>query len=121
MTRDMIVEAKHRMSRVARRVDALRTVEGADQRTSASDARIALCIASGIALDDIDPSSGHDMSRASYESVRASWRRIVQEHGWSEFFDRPVYEEVIAWWTERRPEFVDGDDWLAGLLKEDPP
>jgi hypothetical protein len=33
-----------------------------DQRTSMADSRIALNIARGVALDDIDPANGYDYS-----------------------------------------------------------
>ncbi|GGV37376.1 hypothetical protein GCM10010293_41170 [Streptomyces griseoflavus] len=86
-----------------------------DHQTSMADARIALCVAEGISLDDIDPASGYSLSRASYESVRESWRYTVKAHGWSECY-RGDLEEVRAYWSERRPEFTEGDDWLAGLV-----
>jgi len=111
-------EARLRLIRLARQRDTLRTVEGIEQRTSMNDARIALCIALGRDLDDIDATSGHSLSRESYESVRESWRYTIQMHGWNDWFERNL-TEALAWWRERRPAFVDGDDWLAGLLNED--
>ncbi|WP_428956210.1 hypothetical protein [Streptomyces sp. cg35] len=112
-------EARLRIMRLALRRDTLQTVEGVEQRTSVNDARIALCVAVGRDVDDIDPTSGHDLSREAYESVRQSWRWNIQMHGWSDWFERNL-AEVLAFWRERRPEFVDGDDWLAGIIKEDP-
>jgi hypothetical protein len=102
------------MSRIAQGRDSLRTVEGVEQRTSMNDARIALCVALGREPDDLDPNSGHDLSRAAYESVRESWRWNIQMHGWNDWYERNL-EDALAWWRERRPEFLDGDDWLAGL------
>ncbi|MGW9401459.1 hypothetical protein [Streptomyces sp. NPDC055642] len=119
-TRDIAAkEARLRMLRLAQSRDSHRTVAGVEQRTSMNDARIALCIAMGRDLDDIDPTSGHDLSREAYESVRTSWRYTIQMHGWSDWHEREL-GNALAWWRERRPEFVDGDDWLAGLLKDDP-
>ena len=83
----------------------------ADRMTSLYDARIALCIAQGNALDDIDPSSGLSMSRESYERVRQSWRNQAKQPGWCEYL-RPDLEKAIAFWAERRPEFIQGDNWL---------
>lgn len=117
--RDMAKGARLRMMRLARQRDTLRTVEGVEQRTSMNDARIALCIALGRNLDDIDATSGHSLSRESYESVRQSWRWNIQMHGWNEWYEQGL-AEALAWWRERRPDFVDGDDWLAGIAKEDP-
>ncbi|HZP49650.1 hypothetical protein [Actinocrinis sp.] len=95
-------------------------VAAADNRTSMCDARIALCIALGVPAEDIDPASGYDLSRATYESVRASWRRHVEMHGFSEQYDRPRYEAAFGSWASRRPQFTNGDDWLAGVLKPEP-
>ena len=64
----------------------------ADVRAALADARTALCIARGVALDEIDPASGHDLSRAAYEAA----------------FD---------WWSARRPQYTGGDDWLAEIHK----
>lgn len=91
-------------------------VARADNRTSMNDARTALCIALGVPLDDIDPASGHDLTRRSYESVRQSWRDQVAMHGFSEQYDRPRYEAAFGYWAARRPQFTD-DDWLASLAK----
>jgi hypothetical protein len=88
-----------------------------DRETSMVDARIALCVAEGIAIDDIDPASGYSLSRKSYESVRQSWRYTIREHGWSECYRRDL-EEVLAYWAARRPEFTEGDDWLADRCDE---
>lgn len=89
----------------------------ADSRTSMNDARIALCVARGIALEDIDAASGHDWSRRGYESVRQSWRIHAADVGAFGEWSQAAYEEAFARWAERRPEFTDGDDWLAGLAK----
>lgn len=87
----------------------------ADRMTSLADARIALCVAQGNSLDDIDPASGYSLSRESYEHVRQSWRNQAKQPGWNECY-RPGLEKAITFWSERRPEFTRGDDWLAGLV-----
>ncbi|MFI7089645.1 hypothetical protein ACIBUR_39425 [Streptomyces anulatus] len=84
----------------------------ADRLTSMADARTGSCIAAGVALDDIDPSSGYDHSRRAYNRVRASWIDLIRQHGASQFHEIPGLEEVRASWAKTRPEFVDGDDWL---------
>lgn len=103
-------EARLRIMRLARQRDTLKTVEGVEQRTSVNDARIALCIAAGVELDDIDPASGSALTRQAYENFRHSWRWNIQMHGWNEWYERNL-NESLAWWRERRPSFVAGDDW----------
>ncbi|MFF7021433.1 hypothetical protein ACFY97_10500 [Streptomyces klenkii] len=85
----------------------------ADRLTSMADARAGICIAAGVAIDDIDPASGYDHSRRGYNLVRASWVDLIRQHGASEFHEIPDIEEVRASWAEKRPEFIEGDDWLA--------
>lgn len=118
-----IAAARLRAAAVHREERAKLTPEQiADRKTSLADARIALCLAQGIALDDIDPASGYSLSRESYEQVRQSWRNQVKQPGWSEYL-RPDYEKAFAFWSVRRPEFTNGDDWFVGLedlLKEGP-
>jgi hypothetical protein len=87
-----------------------------DKRTSLADARIALCLARGVAMDDIDPSMGYDYSRAAYDESRRSWVLFIRDEGWSDFYDKqgrfdpaPAYDN----WSMRRPHFTAGDDWLA--------
>ncbi|WP_330479882.1 hypothetical protein OG301_39415 (plasmid) [Streptomyces platensis] len=87
----------------------------ADRRTSMADARIALCVTQGTALDDIDPASGYSLNWESYESVRQSWRNQAKQPGWSECYRRDL-EKAIAFWSEHRPEFTESDDWLEGLV-----
>lgn len=94
-------------------------VAAADLRTSMDDARAALCIAQGVPFGDIDPASGHNLTRAAYEAARAEWRQRVGEYGFSEQYDRPRYQAARDRWERRRPQFTDGDDWLAGLIKPD--
>lgn len=112
-TNQLRSNARLRMSRLARGKDNLRTVAGVEQRTSMDDARIALCVAVGVDLEDIDPSSGHNISRAAYGRSRDSWVRHIAEWGWSDLYDGPVLAEVMERWTARRPQFTAGDDWKA--------
>jgi hypothetical protein len=87
----------------------------ADNRTSMNDARIALCIEQGVALEDIDPTTGHDRSLRGYNSVRSSWVDAVKYHGLTEYLQRDM-AEVFADWAGRRPEFAVGDDWEADAV-----
>lgn len=67
-------------------------------------------------MDDIDPASGYDRSRRSYDRVRASWVDLVRQHGASPFFEVRDIEWARGLWADTRPEFLEGDDWLdAGL------
>ena len=87
-------------------------VAEADRRTSVADARIGLCLALGVAEEDICPASGGDYSAESYERVRASWRNLARVHGFSRSFDGPLLEAARALWLARRPEWV-VDDWVG--------
>lgn len=109
--------ATTRLLRVADQARRSDPVLRADGRTSVADARAALCIAQGMPVDEIDPASGHDLTRRAYEDVRLSWRRYVEMHGFSEEYDRPRYEAAFAWWAARRPDLTAGDDWLASIHK----
>ncbi|SHL74186.1 hypothetical protein [Streptomyces yunnanensis] len=84
-----------------------------DRLTSMADARIAIGAAQGVDLDDIDPASGYDYSRRAYDNVRRSWIVNIKYHGWSPFYEQQHLDKALASWTEHRPEFTAGDDWLA--------
>lgn len=84
-----------------------------DKRTSMADSRIALCIARGVHMDDIDPASGYDYSRTAYDSTRHSWVWNIKQHGFNDIYDGPALTRHIANWTAHRPDYIAGDDWLA--------
>lgn len=88
-----------------------------DQRTSMADARIAFCLARGVAMDDIDPASGYDYSRRAYDSCRHSWVWNIKVHGFSTAYEGVGLKRAIANWTAHRPDFIAGDDWLADAEK----
>jgi hypothetical protein len=92
-------------------------VKRADTATSMCDLRAALCIANGIPQGEIDPAGGYDLTRAAYERVRQSWRNVAEGRGLDPDCERPAYDRAVAYWAARQPEFTDGDDWLAGVLK----
>ncbi|MFD7738025.1 hypothetical protein [Kitasatospora sp. NPDC059800] len=85
----------------------------ADQQTSMADARTAICLANDVAIDDIDPATGYNHSRHAYYRVRDSWVDLIRQHGYSELYQLADITEVRALWAEKRPEFVEGDDWLT--------
>jgi hypothetical protein len=84
-----------------------------DQRTSMADSRIALNIARGVDLDDIDPASGYDYSRAAYDRCRQSWVVNIRDHGHSDMYEGDALRRATANWTAHRPDYIAGDDWLA--------
>ncbi|HEY5835033.1 hypothetical protein [Streptomyces sp.] len=88
-----------------------------DQRTSMADARIALCLAAGTDMDDIDPASGYDYSQRAYNSSRQSWIDKVKYHRFSEWYDREPLNETLANWAAHRPDATAGDDWLAAGIE----
>lgn len=88
-----------------------------DQRTSMSDARIALCLARGVDMNDIDPASGYNYSRAAYDRCRQSWVSNIENHGFSNLYQGAALTRAIANWTSHRPDLIAGDDWLADAEK----
>lgn len=87
-----------------------------DYRTSMADARIALCVAMGNTFDDIDPTSGYSTSRTSYDNARTSWIRSIKSHGFNAMYEEAPLAKARAFWAERRPQYLVGDDWLAAGL-----
>lgn len=87
---------------------------GRDARTSLADARAALCIARGVDLDDIDPSTGHDLSRRAYDTARRSWRSLAREDGLTQY-TRAKMRAAYDRWAQLRPDFTASDDWFADL------
>jgi hypothetical protein len=109
-----IAAARLRAAAVHREERARLTPEQvADRMTSLMDARIALRVAVGNSLDDIDPSSGLSVSHSSYEATRHSWISSIRYHGFNEEYDREALNKALAFWTERRPQYLNEDDWLA--------
>lgn len=77
-----------------------------------AELRREVCLARGVLPDDIDPGTGHEISRRAYEQVRREWRDLAA--------GRPLeghalrgYQAARAYWQQRLPEWTDGDDWLA--------
>jgi len=79
-----------------------------DWRAARADLRAASCLASGMAVADIDPRQGYDISRAAYESVRAQWQELLATDGDNAWTQRS-YREVRSMWLTYRPDW--NDDW----------
>ena len=85
-------------------------VADANQQTIMADLRAAICLAAGVSPDDIGP-GGYDYSAAGFARVRASWLGHIEMFGLAMFDDNP--EQVLADWSEVRPDFTEGEDWRA--------
>jgi len=85
-------------------------VADADHATVMADLRAAVCLAAGVAPEDIGP-GGYDYSAAGFARVRASWLRHIEMFGLGLFDENP--EKVLADWSQVRPEFTAGEDWRA--------
>lgn len=85
---------------------------GPDMATSRADARTALCIAQGVAMEDIDPSLGYDRSERAYQNVRASHVRNLREQPGSEYAARDA-RWAHDLWMGHRPDLTEGDDWIS--------
>lgn len=100
---------------ISRAICRLRTVvaaAGPDMPTSRADARIALCIARGVPLDDIDPALGYDTSERAYQHVRSLHVRNLKE--WPDSDQAVRYaREAHASWLRRRPDLAVDDDWFT--------
>lgn len=79
--------------------------------------RRELCLARGVAPDDIDPDTGHDLSRRAFEQVRAEWRDLVRGSTWNDYLAAD-YRQARAQWEQRRPEWTAADAWIADLVTD---
>jgi len=86
---------------------------GPDRRTSLADCRIALCLARGVPVDDIDPAQGYDLSDRAYKAVRDRWLEEAAAAPESDWL-RVNYEQVREKWADRRPDLAgDWPEWAA--------
>ncbi|MEZ0092538.1 hypothetical protein [Streptacidiphilus sp. EB129] len=85
-------------------------VAEADRRTSIADARAAVCIHKGTALDDIDPASDYDHSDRAYRLARGSWADLVG-HGPVSDYVRSDIAKAYALWLAARPDLARDDRW----------
>lgn len=92
------------------------SAERADNRTSMADARTGICLAAGVAINDIDPATGYDISARAYQNVRQSWVTTIRLHGWcGDYRPESDLPDVFAAWVERRPDLTvddSADAWL---------
>ncbi|MFD9190322.1 hypothetical protein ACFWCA_19090 [Streptomyces phaeochromogenes] len=86
----------------------LRNPPTGDARTALADANIALSIAAGAPLDDIDPATGDNLSRQAYARQRDSWRTFIRDFGLDQY-TRPGYEGAREYWANVRPAYI--HDW----------
>lgn len=86
-------------------------VAAADRYTSMCDARTAICAANGVDFNDIDPASGYNHSRRSFEASRRSWIESIEQGGYDPFYDEAPLKEAFGRWEAARPEFTAGSDW----------
>lgn len=84
--------------------------ERADRSTSLADARTALCLATGTALEDIHPAAGYDLSWDGYQHARKSWMDSTATTGWDWQIVRDC-TRAGAYWARLRPEWVDRLPW----------
>lgn len=80
-----------------------------DWRAQRADARTALCIAIGAAIDDIDPAAGYHVSWSAYMRAHDSWVRALREDSGDGM--RRKCREVAGFWAQLRPEFVQRLPW----------
>jgi hypothetical protein len=85
-------------------------VADTERAAAMTAARAAVCIAAGVAIEDIS-ADGYDHSAAAYADVRAGWVRHIAQWGIT-LFDCKV-DEAFALWQEARPGLAAGDDWRA--------
>lgn len=85
-----------------------------DSEEERNQLRRELCLAMGIHPDDIDPNTGHNISRAAYERVRAEWRDLYAKNRGS---DRTKTNLRLArhQWETRRPEWTREDPWVEEI------
>lgn len=83
----------------------------ADWQTTMADARTALCLACGVPPERIT-AGGFDITDRSYQNVRRSWVRHIEQWGYSDLFDGPRLLSAFATWQTGRPDLTTTDAWL---------
>jgi len=84
-----------------------------DRKTAHADCLIALNIAAGVAIDDIDPSMGWNKSTRAYRTVRGEWTDALKTL--PELFEDAAganqqgYTNARAIWARLRPDLI--HDW----------
>ncbi|MFE9337707.1 hypothetical protein [Streptomyces sp. NPDC007063] len=81
---------------------------GPDRRTSVADCRIAICLARGVPIDEIDPAQGYDLSDRAYRSVRARWLEEAAARPESDWMSIN-YSQARQLWARHRPDLI--GDW----------
>lgn len=112
-TEHRTLERRHAAARMRTMPKPDRTldpVENALRAEALDTARMALCFAAGVAIDDVDPVHGYNLFRAAYDRCRASWWLFLRDDPDSEWAARKVVE-ARAKWLQQRPEYVQPGDW----------
>ncbi|MEU7317455.1 hypothetical protein [Streptomyces sp. NPDC007083] len=73
-----------------------------------ADCRIALCLARGLPIDEIDAVRGYDLSERAYREVRDRWLEEADAHPDSDWL-RTRYQHAFESWARHRPDLV--GDW----------
>lgn len=79
-----------------------------DARTALADCRTALALARGCTVDDIDPSTGHDLSERAHHAIRDQWAGILTRSPLSDYLQN-AYRRAAAIWRTKRPDLA--VDW----------
>ncbi|MFJ3699567.1 hypothetical protein ACIPW9_36495 [Streptomyces sp. NPDC090052] len=79
-----------------------------DARTALADARTALAVSRGRHLDDIDPSTGYDLSEPAYQAARDGWLERAKGDRFTGWITRE-YMKARSIWAQRRPDWA--VDW----------
>lgn len=87
-------------------------LRGSDSDDERNRLRRELCLALGVRPEDIDPETGHDISRDAYDRVRTEWRDHIAMHGWTKYREVSL-RKARAYWELRRPEWTRSDPWVT--------
>jgi hypothetical protein len=104
------------MSRLAHRMSDMPDRKGAQYAAAVQEMdrlRGELCRAQGVAEEDIS-ADGYNISKQSYESVRARWIEEISAPDASDWY-RDGARKAHARWVELRPDLAKDDDWFAGI------
>lgn len=109
----MIRQAAARLRQIPIVDRATDPVGAGDRWATLADCRTALVLARGVDIADIDPTTGHNISRAAYERSRESWLRLIaDEGGWTSYTEQGC-AEAGANWARRRPQYLADLPWPA--------
>ena len=82
-----------------------------DRYAVLADLRTASCLADGVPLEDIHPSSGHEFTKRAYRNVWESWAHHIEAHSPLGDYALAGYHEAYAIWARNRPEYLVDQPW----------